>query len=249
MAESELVLRRLLASPDRLHAILLSREKATRLHPTLARAGVTCPVYVAALPLISEIAGFHVHRGVLATGRRQAVSDLTVEAVFGTRRGTTPLTLVLAAGLTNVDNMGALFRNAAAFGVDGLILDPTCCDPLYRKAIRVSMGHALSLPFAVSGAWPEALIRLREEWGMTLVAAEVTPEARPVVELPRSPRLGLVFGSEGEGLSDAVLGACDAICAIPMAPGVSSLNVAVASAVFLYELGRGRGDKTAGNPA
>ena len=148
--------------------------------------------------------------------------------------------MMLAEGLTNVDNMGALFRNAAAFGVDGIVLDPTCCDPLYRKAIRVSMGHVLSIPYAVSQDWVGDLKRLKNEWGMLLIAAEATPDARPLWEVPRSSRTAIIFGSEGHGLSSATLALCDAVCEIPMSGNVPSVNVAVASAVFLYELNRPR---------
>jgi len=239
MAESEMVLRRLLKRPERIHLVLLSAERYEKLAPELAILSDDVPVFVADIGLMTQLAGFHVHRGVLATGRRPAPAELTLDAALGHLRDVPRVTLLLAEGLTNVDNMGALFRNAAAFAVDGIVLDPTSCDPLYRKSVRVSMGHVLSVPWAIASGWPGDLDRLREEWGMTLVAAEVTGDARPAWDLPADDRLGLVFGSEGHGLSGPVLDRCDAVAQIPMAGEVPSLNVAVASAVFLYERGRG----------
>jgi len=241
MAESELVVRRLLGRPERLHSLLLSHPRHERLAEALSVLDAATPVYVAHARLISEVAGFSIHRGVLAAGRRPAAEEVTLDAALGHLKAAPAATLLVAEGLTNVDNMGALFRNAAAFGVDGIVLDPTCCDPLYRKAIRVSMGHSLAVPYAISADWPGDLERLKREWGMMTIGAEATAGASPLWRMPRRPKTALIFGSEGHGLSPSALAACDAIGAIPMAAGVPSLNVAVASAVFLYELRRGGG--------
>jgi tRNA G18 (ribose-2'-O)-methylase SpoU len=240
MAESELVLERLLKTPQRLHSVLLSPEKFERLRAALSEslAGSRVPVYVAELSLMHQIAAFHVHRGVLAAGYRLAPERLTLDAALGSLKGLECCTLLAAEGITNVDNMGALFRNAAAFGAAGLLLDPACCDPLYRKAIRVSMGHALAIPYAISADWPRDLERLKSEWGLTLVGAEATESALPLWRMPRPARTCIVLGSEGPGLSPSALALCDAVCRIPMQEGVPSVNVAVASAVFLYELNR-----------
>ena len=146
--------------------------------------------------------------------------------------------MLIGEGLMNVDNMGGLFRNAAAFGVDGIVLDPTCCDPLYRKAIRVSMGHTLSVPYGICDDWPGDLKRLKDEWGLKLIAAEVSEGSKPLWEIPREDRIAILFGSEGHGLSAEALAQCDEVCEVPMQPNVPSLNVAVTSAVFLYELHR-----------
>lgn len=240
MAESELVLRRLIRTPERLHSILLSPEKLRRLSQPLEALPDSVSVFVAELKLMHEIAAFHIHRGVLAAGRRLPVERTTVDAALGRLRGQATLTLLACEGVTNVDNMGAIFRNAAAFGVDGVVLNPACCDPLYRKAIRVSMGHVLSIPLAISDDWPNDLARLKHEWGMTLVAAESTARAVPLWQMPRSNRTLIVLGSEGHGISEATLNLCDAICEIPMAGNVPSINVAIASAVILYELRRAR---------
>ena len=235
MAESELVLRRLMRTPQRLHSMLLSREKFAKMRHPIEQLPGRVPVHVADLKLIHEIAAFHIHRGCLAAGFRLPTSQLTLDAALGFLRGRQRFCVLLAEGLTNVDNMGALFRNAAAFGIDAIAIDSTSCDPLYRKAIRVSMGHALSIPYSVSSDWADDLQRLKREWAMTLVAAEITAESRPLWEMPRAERLGIMFGAEGHGLSPATLGLSDMVCAIPMSGDVPSLNVAVASAAFLYE--------------
>jgi len=235
MAESELVLRRLLRMPDRLHCVFLSFQKYQRLADDLSVLPDSTPVYIAEIDLMSEIAGFHVHRGVLASGYRPTLDELSLDKALGHLKTKKECLLIIAEGLTNVDNMGGLFRNAAAFGVDGIILDPTCCDPLYRKAIRVSMGHALSVPYAIVQDWPGELTNLKQNWSIPLICAENTPTAKPLWTLPMYPRVGMIFGSEGHGLSADVLDLCDDICHIPMKEGVPSLNVANASAVFLYE--------------
>ncbi len=235
MAESELVLRRLLRVPNRLHSIFLSHNKYERMAGDLAELPASIPIYVTDIDLMTEIAGFHIHRGVLAAGYRLARDELSLDQALRHLKARNNCLLIIAEGLTNVDNMGGLFRNAAAFGVDGIILDPTCCDPLYRKAIRVSMGHALSIPYAIVQDWPGELIKLKQNWGVSLFGAENTPAAKPLWNLPKQQKLGMIFGSEGHGLSTDALAMCDEIYHIPMKEGVPSLNVANASAVFLYE--------------
>lgn len=241
MAESEMVLRRLLRTPERLHSLLLSQQRYEQLQQALAALPQSVPVFIADVELMTRIAGFHIHRGVLTAGMRPQASEVTLDAALGHLRDRPQLTLLGAEGLTNVDNMGGLFRNAAAFEADGIVLDPTCCDPLYRKAIRVSMGHVLAIPWAVSESWSEDLIRLKHDWGCFIVAAEPGPAADPLWKLPRPARMLILFGSEGAGLSEQTLSLCDALCEIPMALSCESINVATASAVFLYE--RQRGDR------
>lgn len=240
MAESELVIRRLLDTPRRLHSLLLSPARYERLRAALCVLPGEVPVYVAPAQLMSEIAGFHVHRGVLAAGFRPRPEALSLEGALGHLRQKSAFRLLLAEGITNVDNLGGLFRNAAAFGVDGVVLDPTSCDPLYRKAIRVSMGHVLRVPYAVSRDWPGVLARLKREWGVTLVGAEPGAGSVPAWEIPRAERIAVLLGSEDHGLDAATLRHCDVRVAIPMSEGVPSLNVATAAAVLLYELGRVR---------
>jgi tRNA G18 (ribose-2'-O)-methylase SpoU len=239
MAESEMVLRRLLRTPERIHSVLLTPHKHEQLADELAVLGDDVPRYVATLELMTAIAGFHIHRGVLAAGHRPHPRELDLPRVLRHLRGRSAMTLLAAEGVTNVDNMGGMFRNAAGFGVDGVVLDTACCDPLYRKAIRVSMGHVLSVPYAVSQDLPADLQRLRGEWGATVIAAETTTDAKPLWRLEAAgERQVLVFGSESDGLHAKTLAACDEVLEVPMTGAVPSLNVATASAVFLYELRR-----------
>jgi len=239
MAESELVLRRLLATPHRLRSLLLSRGKYEQMEGLLADLPESVPVYTASLELLGDVAGFHVHRGVLAAGVRPDAADLELDAALGHLRDVDDCTLLLAEGITNVDNMGSLFRNAAALGVDGVVLDPSCCDPLYRKSIRVAMGHVFTVPWANGGtdaaSWHASLERLRHEWNCTLFAAECCDGACPLWEVQWPRRCGLLVGSEGEGLSASSLSACDAVVEIPMHGQVPSVNVASAAAICLYE--------------
>jgi tRNA G18 (ribose-2'-O)-methylase SpoU len=133
--------------------------------------------------------------------------------------------------LNDFENLGALFRNAAAFGVDAVLLDPQCADPLYRRSVRVSMGHVLRVPFAVlPGSWPSSLAAVREA-GFNIVAMTPRPDAEAINTAPRPSKWALLFGAEGPGLSDAALATADQLVRIPMASGVDSLNVATAAAV------------------
>jgi len=149
-------------------------------------------------------------------------------------------------GLNDPENIGALFRNAAAFGVAGVLLDPTCADPLYRRSVRVSSGHSLHLPFARLNPWPEGLDRVRAS-GFVVCALAPHPKGRTPVDLrglrtrldgrvPAPVGVALLVGAEGAGLSGAALAAADEIVTIPMAPGVDSLNVATAAAVAFERL-------------
>jgi tRNA G18 (ribose-2'-O)-methylase SpoU len=146
------------------------------------------------------------------------------------------ISLLLAENVTNVDNMGALFRNAAAFGVDAVVLNHACCDPLYRKAIRVSMGHVLSVPWVVSTEWVNDLQLFKSELGLKLVGCETGEQSKPMWEIAPTDKVGLVMGEERSGLSASTIASCDTIAEIPMTQLVPSVNVAVASAIGLYEL-------------
>lgn len=235
MAESEMVLRRLLRAPNRIESVLLSPDRFENLKSALEVLPADVPVYIADVELMTEVAGFHIHRGVLAAGKRLHPTQLFLDCALGDLRGRDHLTILVAERFTNVDNMGTLFRNAAAFGADAVALDPKCCDPLYRKAIRVSMGHVLSVPYGIMHHYPTDLDRLKCEWGCTLIGAELTDDSKPLWELLHHDRLAIIFGSEADGLSLEAIRACDAIYQIPMNEAVPSINVAVTSAVFLYE--------------
>jgi len=185
---------------------------------------------------MSTITGFHIHRGTLALVHRPSTDSLRVANLIHSLEPQKRISILLAEGITNVDNMGTLFRNAAAFGVDAMVLDHTCCDPLYRKAIRVSMGHALTIPWAVSSNWIEDMQLLKRQLGLKLIGCETGQDAIPMWKVDPTEKVGLVMGEEKSGLSASTIQACDVIAEIPMANNVPSINVAVASALGLYEL-------------
>jgi len=235
VAESELVVRRLLASGLRVHSVLATAPRLRALGDGLGAA--TFPVYVAEQPVLDAIAGFHVHRGCLAIGERPPAayggSGVALPAALppGAR------TLVVLEDLVSADNIGACVRNAAAFGVDALVLSPRAADPFYRKAVRVSIGAVCTLPIVRATTWPADLSALRGA-GFRLLGAVVDPAATPLHQVRREPgaRLALLLGAEGPGLSAAARAACDQLITIPMAPGADSLNVATAGAVALHHL-------------
>jgi tRNA G18 (ribose-2'-O)-methylase SpoU len=190
-----------------------------------ALAGATCPVYVAAQGVLDAIAGFHVHRGCLAIGQRP--SDVQVP--------TSARTVLVLEDLVSADNLGAAARNAAAFGVDALMLSPRCADPFYRKAVRVSIGAIFQLPVVVCTRWPEDLGALKAA-GFELYGAVLDDRAIALPAVRRAEKVALLLGTEGPGLSVDARAACDHLITIPMSPGSDSLNVATAGAVALYHL-------------
>jgi tRNA G18 (ribose-2'-O)-methylase SpoU len=232
IAEGVVVVRRLLSSRYPLRAVLGVPRRLAELTGELP-AGV--PVYSVAAPTMATVVGFHLNRGVLAVADRAPAAgpaELTAMAA-GARL------LAVLEGVNDHENLGALFRNAAAFGADGVALGPRCADPLYRRSVRVSMGHVLAVPFGeLPGRppWPAALDVLRDA-GLWIVA--LTPQL-DAVPLPAADlhgrRVAVLLGAEGTGLSDAAMAAADERVRIPMAAGVDSLNVATAAAVTFYAL-------------
>lgn len=199
------------------------------------------PVHVASREVVNETVGYDLHRGCLATAAR--CDEATVgEVIAGAGRQSV---VVVAEDLTDVDNVGSLFRNALALGADAVVLSPRCCDPLYRKAVRVSMGAVLRLPYARAGAWPEGLEALRAR-GYAVVALDPDAASEPLARYAqRAPaRLALVVGSEGDGLSRSLLEVSDARIGIPMQAGADSLNVATAAAIALHALVQRGGGET-----
>lgn len=225
IAEGTVVVRRLIASPYRLRALLGIRRRIEELVDDLDPFDV--PAYVTSADVMTRVVGFHLNRGVLA------VADRVPRPAFsGVVAGAS--VLAVAEGVGDHENLGALFRNAAAFGVDGVLLGPGCADPLYRRSVRVSMGNVLRVPFAGVDSWPQALHDLRDRG--FLVAALTPREDAVDLRALRGGRVALLLGSEGHGLSEQALAAADVAVRIPMAPGVDSLNVATAAAVAFYEL-------------
>lgn len=228
VAEGEVVLERLLrGSRFRAESVLILDRRLPRLEPLLGLLAPGTPVYVGSRAVIDRLVGFHLHRGVLAVGMRGAEPDAATLLA-----SLPPAAMILVLiGLANHDNVGGIFRNAAAFGADAVLLDETCCDPLYRKAIRVSVGASLTVPFAKAGR-PEDLLDLLARGGWAAFALSPAGEER--IEAVAWPaRTALLLGAEGPGLPAAILQRCRAV-RIPIRPGFDSLNVATASGIALH---------------
>ena len=231
VAEGRLLALRLLAQwPSSVHSILVSPA---------ARAGVEArvppdvPVYVAHTSIVHALTGINFHRGCLALGRRP--KPVEPAALASAQR------LIALEGIANPDNLGGIFRLAAAFGVGGILLDPTTADPLYRKSVRTSMGAVFTVPFSRLYEWP---LELTELDGFKIVAMTTRVQAVPLaIFAPASDtRTIVMFGSESIGLSEIPLQLADHEVTIPMEPGVDSLNVVVAAGIALAWLrDRGRG--------
>ncbi len=227
IAEGVNVVGRLAASPYPMRAVLGVPSRVAALCDVLAPIDV--PVYVADKWLLSEVVGFRVTRGVLASAARPAPPRLS-DLLGSSRR------LAVLESLNDFENLGALFRNAAAFGVDAVLLDPRCADPLYRRSVRVSMGHVLRVPFAVlPEPWPASLAAVRAA-GFTVLALTPRLSAVPLRSIAPPARWAMLLGAEGPGLTEAALAEADALVRIPMADGVDSLNVATAAAVAFAQL-------------
>lgn len=232
IAEGSKVIRRAIEAGYRPRSFLLAPRWLGELEDMLA-ATPDVPVYLVSEELAEQVTGFHVHRGALASlhrEQRHTVADL----LAGSRR------LVVAEEIVDHANIGAIARNAAGLGWDGLVLGPRCADPLYRRAVKVSMGAVLSLPWARLDDWAQAIPMLQAA-GFLVAAlalsddsislAQFSAEARTV------PRLAVLLGSEGHGLSHHWICQADRVVKIAMRDGVDSLNVAAASAIACYELG------------
>ncbi len=233
IAEGEVVLRVLAErAPARVRSVLLLEKRRATLEDALARLGPDVPVYLAPERVMSEVVGFPIHRGILALGARGP--EVSAEALLAGLAAAPRSLVVGVCGVTNHDNVGGIFRNAAAFGASAVLLDGASCDPLYRKAIRVSVGAALAVPFARGGT-EQALVTALEHAGYTVFA--LTPRgAEDVATLTSAPpRAALVLGAEGEGLAEGTIARARGL-RIGMAPGWDSLNVAVASGVALHRL-------------
>ena len=228
IAEGKVVLNVLFGSARfEAESALVLESKLPGLAETLRLAPASLPVYVTSQAVMDTIAGFHIHRGILAVGRRRVPHDpASLIASLPPRA----LAVVLV-GLSNHDNVGAIFRNAAAFGADAVLLDETCCDPLYRKAIRVSVGAVLKVPFAM-GADAGGIAAALDRAGFGQVA--LSPAGgRDLRDAVRPARLALYLGTEGEGLPLPLMARLQTM-RIGMAPGFDSLNVAAASAIALH---------------
>ena len=232
VAEGRLLLERLAAARTyEIESVLLSPAALDALGAVVEQ--IDRPVFVAAQPILNELTGFNFHRGCLALARRPPVAPL--EAFFGARR------LLGLEGVGNPDNIGGVFRSAAAFDLDGVLLDANSGDPFYRKALRTSMGAVLQVPFATVAHWHQGWEKLRQP-GFRVVALTTDQQAMPLDRFAEAvapeDRILIVAGAEGSGLSAASLSRADARVTIPMSAKVDSLNVTVAVAIALSRLCR-----------
>lgn len=195
--------------------------------PILSRCG-GIPVYTAERETLARLTGFELTRGVLCAMRRPRLPS--VEEVCARARR-----VAVLEGIVDHTNVGAIFRSAAALGIDAVLVTPTCCDPFYRRAVRVSMGTVFQVPWTyLPEGWPQTLRAL----GFTTAAMALCDASLPIYapQLKRADRLAVVLGTEGDGLAESTIAACDCTVRIPMMHGVDSLNVAAASAVAFYQL-------------
>jgi tRNA G18 (ribose-2'-O)-methylase SpoU len=204
------------------------------------RQHITPPtqLYLAERAVMTRIAGLAIHTGVLSIGIRP--EPLTLDQLI--KQATDPVTLLVVPHIKETANLGALIRVAAAFSADGLIIGPECCDPFYRRAVRVSMGSAFTLPIARVDHVAEALDRLGREFGFHRIATVLDHDAISLADCPRPGRLAILLGHEVDGLADDLVARCDEKVIIPMADDTDSLNVSISAAVFVYHFTQGRAD-------
>jgi tRNA G18 (ribose-2'-O)-methylase SpoU len=231
IAEGVLVAQRMIASRFTPHAVLGTDRRLRELGDDLNNVRV--PFFRASAEVMAEVVGFHLNRGVLAAARRPP--ELTLAEVLDGAR-----TVAVLEGVNDHENLGSIFRNAAGLGVDAVIFGTGCADPLYRRAVRVSMGHALLVPFAKAAHWPADLYRLRDN-GFRLLAMTPNPQVRTLAEVVADlvdDKIAVLVGAEGPGLTESALRAADARVRVPMSRGTDSLNVATAAALAFYECAR-----------
>jgi tRNA G18 (ribose-2'-O)-methylase SpoU len=228
IAEGVLVVQRMLASRFAPRALLGTDRRLAELATDLDR--VDTPYYRVEADVMAEVIGFHLNRGVLASASR--APELTVTQVLDGAS-----TVAVLEGVNDHENLGSIFRNAAGLGVDAVVFGSGCADPLYRRAVRVSMGHALLVPYAWATTWPQDLELLRDN-GFRLLAMTPDPSAHTLAEAMAAvadERVGILVGAEGPGLTERVMHASDMRVRIPMSRGTDSLNVATAAALAFYE--------------
>jgi tRNA G18 (ribose-2'-O)-methylase SpoU len=232
IAEGEKVIRRAAEAGYAMRSMLLSAKWVDTMRDIIDEA--PAPVYVVDPALAEQVTGYHVHRGALASMQREPLP--TAAALLTTARR-----VVVMESVNDHTNIGAIFRSAAALGMDAVLLSPDCADPLYRRSVKVSMGAVFSVPYARLDTWPAGLETLRDA-GCTLLALTPDERAKPLDEVAphRMDRVALMLGAEGTGLSRRALEASDEWVRIPMAHGVDSLNVGAAAAVAFYAVATGR---------
>ncbi len=234
IAEGVLVAQRMLASRFSPRAFLGTDRRLRELSADLAGCGV--PYYRASAEVMAEVVGFHLNRGVLAAAPRPA--ELSVPEVLQGAR-----TVAVLEGVNDHENLGSIFRNAAGLDVDAVVFGAGCADPLYRRAVRVSMGHALLVPYARAESWPGDL-KLMQDNGFHLIAMTPGEGSVPLADALAplaGEKVGVLVGAEGPGLTEHTMRACEVRARIPMSRGTDSLNVATAAALAFYERARAAG--------
>lgn len=228
IVEGRAAVAELVDSPYQARAVLVLDRKAARIEPLVDRLGV--PVYVAPESVLRTTMGFNLHRGIVASAHRTPSPDPESLLVDATR-------VAVLERLNDHENLGSLFRNARAFGLDAVLLDPQTADPLYRRCVRVSMGHVLRVPFARFAAWPDGIDTLHEH-GFEVIALTPSPNATSIDEVAatRREKVAIVLGAEGPGLADETLAMADVCVRIPMSNAVDSVNVATAAAIAFHRL-------------
>ena len=232
IAESRLVIEVALERGLEPLSMLLDERRLEKMRPLIEQLPTDTPVYVASREVMSQIVGFEVTRGYLCALRRPEPTD-PAELLANARR------VAVLEGIVDVTNVGAIFRSAAALGLDGVLLAPGCADPLSRRALRVSMGNVLKVPWArLPQPWPIAGASLLTDHGFCNVALALRDDALPIDDpfLASRERIALWLGTEGTGLTSRAIDACQTCAIIPMAHGVDSLNVAAAAAIAFWEL-------------
>lgn len=229
LAEGQLVMRRAVQAGCPPRSLLLAPNRIDDLLPDLV--GLDCPTYVASAEVLHAVTGFHVHRGALASFGRLPVPSAADLLATATR-------ILVLENVNSPTNLGAVFRSAAGLGIDAVLLSPTCCDPLYRRSMRVSMGEVLAVPYAYLEAWPTGLAQIRDA-GFRVLAMTPADDATRLDEvlLADNDKAALLLGAEGPGLTANAMAASDLRVRIPMAQGVDSLNVAAAAAVGCWVVG------------
>ena len=230
IAESALVLERALRAGHIPRSVLVLGNTADAALAVLGDFAATVPVFIGPADLLAELTGYILHRGLIAAMNRPdlpAADDL----LAGARR------IVILENVSDPTNVGAIFRSAGAIGADAILITPRCSDPFYRRAIRVSMGTVLQVPWTRVGDWTETRALLTRH-GFDVAALALTPDAVSLRDFDGSAheRLALLLGTEGEGLTSEALAASDRVVQIPMKHGIDSLNVAAASAVAMWAL-------------
>jgi tRNA G18 (ribose-2'-O)-methylase SpoU len=231
LAESDKVIRRALDAGHRPRSLLLTDRWLDPLAPLVERVlAAGAPVFTGPPALLEAITGFNVHRGAIAAMHRPALPP-PADVLRGARR------VVVLEDVVDHTNVGAAFRSVAGLGADAVLVTPRCADPLYRRAVRVSMGTVFQVPWTRIDGWPRSVRTLRDA-GFIVAALALTPDAVPLDSLAADPpeRLALVLGTEGDGLAPTTLAAADLAVRIPMRGGVDSLNVAAATAVAAWAL-------------